>query len=495
MKRSLFAIILIFVAFAISAQVRIDTPEQVEPSDTDDDQMPNVMLDWNAVSAALNYHVQLSEDSQFNTIVIDSVTELTSVRSNHLLFGKEYFWRVKCYDIGGGSSFWTPTWSFTTFFMIILKDPDGDDDQEPDVELKWKDRVSATVITGVEHFDIQIDTSASFNSPQFAELSTNGTTYEKAMDQLLFGTTYYWRARARHAEDASDWSEFFNFETLDFFDLKKPTDNSTDEDLNVQLRWDDVSGIHEFDYQLDDDPDFGSPDTYVTETFKVDAENLKFGITYYWRSRGRHDFDTTMWAEPFNFTTAVAVELLDPENGIDSVSLKPQLKWGQIEGVTCYEVSYTLDSTFADAFIDFQPAYDSVTPFYNIIYDLDEGTTYYWKIRACTTIDTSAYSEVFSFSTEPGVGINDQYFSNAGISIFPNPANTEVNIQMSISASADIEFTLIDLVGQTLISKDLNFTPGLNNERIELSNLSNGIYLLKMKKGTNIYTNKLIINR
>jgi hypothetical protein len=496
MKRSLFAIVLIFVAFAIAAQERIDTPELVKPTDTDDDQMPNVTLDWNAVSTALNYQVQLSEDAGFTNLIIDSVTDLTSVKTNLLTFGQEYYWRVKAYDLSGGSSFWTPTWSFTTFSQIDLSKPNtGSNEEEPDVTLKWKNTVSGSVITGVYYFDVQIDITESFDSPQFAEFTTDGTTYLKAMDQLLFGTTYYWRARARHTADESEWSDVRNFETLFLFDLKKPNDGSSDQDLNVLLRWDDISGIKKFDYQVDDDPDFGSPNTYVTDTFRVKAEELKFGITYYWRARGRHDFDTTLWAEPYNFTTAATVVLEEPENGADSISLKPQFVWSQIEGVNNYEVSYAMDETFADAFVDFKEADDDTNPFYNIIYKLEAGTTYYWRIRACTPTDTSDYSQVFSFTTIPGVGIEDVYFNNAGISIFPNPANTDVNIQMNITEPANIEFTLIDLVGQTLIARELIFTPGMNNEKVDLSNLSNGIYLLKMKKGNSIYTNKLIINK
>jgi hypothetical protein len=494
MKRYLFAIILLFVAFTIAAQERIDTPVLVNPADEKEDQMPDVMLDWNAVTAALNYQIQLSDDAQFSNIVIDSVTDLTSVRTLNLEFGKVFFWKVRANDLSGNPSFWSPTWSFTTFNQIILDKPNnGSDEEPPDALLKWKNKISNVTITGVSNFDVEIDVVETFDSPEFAQFSTNSTTYTKTMDQLLFGTTYYWRARARHAADASDWSEIRNFITLDIFDLKKPNNGSSNQDLNVLLRWDDVSGIKKFDYQVDDDPNFSTPDQYVTDTFRIKAQELKFGTTYYWRSRGRHDHDTTMWAEPYNFTTAAAVELDSPENGIDSTTLKPQLTWSQIKGVHSYEISYATNEDFSDAFVDIQNADDDTDPFYNILYNLEAGTLYYWRVRACTPIDTSSYSEVFTFTTMPAEGI-DTYFSNAAVNVFPNPANTQVNVQMEVSESVNIEFTLMDLVGQTLSERNLNFTTGLNNTTIDLSNLSNGIYLLKMKKGNSIYTNKLIIN-
>jgi hypothetical protein len=495
MKRSLFAIILIFVAFAIAAQERIDTPVQVSPTNLKVDQMPNVMLDWNAVTAALNYQVLMSDDAQFSNIIIDSVTDLTSVSTVNLIFGKEYFWKVRANNMNGEPSFWTPTWSFTTFLKIVLDKPNsGSDEEPPDAQLKWKNRVANVVITGVAHFDIEIDVVETFDSPEYAQFSTNGTTYTKTMSQLLFGTTYYWRARARHAADASDWSDVWNFVTLDVYDLKKPNNGLSDVDLNPLLRWDDISGIKKFDYQIDNDPNFITPDQYTVETYSDSAKELRFGTTYHWRSRGRHDHDTTMWAEPFNFTTAAAVELDKPVNGVDSTSLKPQLKWSQIKGVNSYEVSYALNETFDDAFTDFIAANDGTSPFYNVLYNLLAGKTYYWRVRACTEIDTSAYSTVFNFTTLPPVGIEDMYFTKAGINIFPNPATTEVTVQMNFTESVNVEFALIDLVGQTLIAQDLIFTPGLTSKTIDLSNLSNGIYLVKMKKGSSVYTNKLIIN-
>ncbi len=93
--------------------------------------------------------------------------------------------------------------------------------------------------------------------------------------------------------------------------------------------------------------------------------------------------------------------------------------------------------------------------------------------------------------TAGGIGI---YFTDAGISIYPNPANTKVNVEINIAESSNIEFTLMDFVGQTLIERNLNFITVLNNTTIDLLNFSNGIYLLKIKKDNSIYKKKIVIN-
>lgn len=493
MKRYLFTVVLFLAASFIYAQVRIDTPVLVSPTDAKTNQMPDVILDWNAVTAAVTYRVQLSKDASFTALVFDSIADLTAVKNSKLEFNQQYFWRVKAIDVNLSESFWTPTWSFTTFQKLDLDKPNNAATaQICNVDLKWKNKVGPTSISGIEHFDVQLDVVPDFSSAQM--FTTSGSTYLVKMAQLNFGKMYYWRARARHSADTSGWSDSRTFTTLEQFLLKKPDNNSTNNDLNVQMRWDDVSGIKKYDYQIDVDPDFNTATTYVTDTFRVTPEDLKYGTTYYWRSRARHDHDTTLWTAIWNLTTAAAVVPASPENGSDSVSIKPQLTWSKIKGTTSYQVQYDVNMDFTDPENYFQPGNDDENPFFNVLYKLSSNTVYYWRIRACSPVDTSAYSEVWSFTTLPAVGINDDYFANTQLSLSPNPAKNNVRLQLNLTEPAVIEFSIMDLVGQTLINENLNTSVGLNNFIINLQNLANGIYLVKMKKGTNLYTNKLIIN-
>ncbi len=496
MKKSLFTLIFILAALIISAQIRIDTPVLTSPDDGDDNQMPDVMLDWDAVTAGVDYQLQLSEDSSFSTFVIDSITDLTSVKTQYLNFYTEYFWQVRAIDIEGNTSFWTPVRTFTTFEKLDLKKPsDGSDGKDPDEELSWKDRVSGTLVTGVEHFDIQLDTIDTFDSPYFLQVSTNGSTFKENMDQLLFDTEFFWRVRARHSNDESEWSVTWSFSTLNQFNLKKPADASTYVFLNVLLRWDDVSGVKKYDYQLDDDPDFSSPSSYVTDTFRIDAEELKFGITYNWRVRARHDFDTTLWTDVWTFTTAGNCILLEPENGADSLPLKPQLKWEEIEGVASYEILYSADSVFTDVEPYFLPADDDVSPVFNILYKLDPETEYYWKVRACSVIDTSDFSDVWTFTTIPDVGIDEYLFNSSSVNIYPNPAGESIRLVVNLPESAEVECVIMDILGQTLYRENFSYNQGENVSKIDLNYLSNGVYLIKLKSGNSYYTNKLLINK
>ncbi|MFP4470578.1 MAG: T9SS type A sorting domain-containing protein [Bacteroidales bacterium] len=495
MKRYLLTAIILCVATIIAAQVRIDTPQQVAPENGSDNQMPDVYLDWNAVVNAVEYEVQLAEDSLFNTIVEDQIVDVSAIQTQHLKFDFEYFWRVRALDGQGNQSSWSPVWSFTTFEIITLFKPnDNAPDQDPDVELKWRDRISGASITGVEHFDVQIDTTETFDSPLMHMYETPGDVYEKQMMYLRFGTNYKWRVRARHAGGQSEWSEVSNFTVLDAIELKKPNNNSTGTHLNVDLRWDDRSGIDRFDYQIDENPNFSTPTTYITETYIEPAVDLDYGTTYNWRVRGRHETDTSMWSEGWSFTTAATVNLLLPADGEDSASVKPTFTWEQILGTTEYMINYSQTEDFQEGTVDYIEAADTIVPLYNVLEILESGTMYYWRIKAISEVDTSDFSEVRSFTTIGAEGIGE-YFGQAKVSLFPNPAKDEISIELNTSENAAVEFSLIDLTGQTILNRNLNFSAGQNKHRIRLNNLSNGIYMVKLAKGNDVYTNKLIINQ
>ena len=72
---------------------------------------------------------------------------------------------------------------------------------------------------------------------------------------------------------------------------------------------------------------------------------------------------------------------------------------------------------------------------------------------------------------------------NDNISIYPNPAKTELNI--NVSPNNINELSISNLFGQVLIISQ-------NQNRIDISNLTKGIYILAITQGQNKYTKKFI---
>ncbi len=81
------------------------------------------------------------------------------------------------------------------------------------------------------------------------------------------------------------------------------------------------------------------------------------------------------------------------------------------------------------------------------------------------------------------------------LNIFPNPANNKLNIDLSKSPQETLEYSILNLVGQTLIKGKFNDHRN-DIETIDVSSLQNGIYLIKVvnySSSYNILSDKFLI--
>lgn len=75
----------------------------------------------------------------------------------------------------------------------------------------------------------------------------------------------------------------------------------------------------------------------------------------------------------------------------------------------------------------------------------------------------------------------DELFTNGSLNIFPNPANDKINIAFNLKETAAIDIVLSDISGKQMISQSQIATFGENQISIDVSNFSNGIYILNIK--------------
>ena len=255
MKKIFFVFAFALVVSGILAQTRIYTPGLVSPSNSAVNQMPNVLLNWEPVSGdfGLHYKIQIDKDSLFtNPIILTSA--VTTVNAHELLFGKKYFWRVKAID-DSDSSNWSAVRNFTVINIVTLNLPDnGAKCQLLNVLLQWHS------ITGLTNYDYQIDTIINFNSTHLISGFVNGSAIGMSSSQLLYGTKYYWRIKARHSADTSLWSSVWSFATIDsipnYPKLVLPENMAVDQTPDVLLDWDPVLGINLYKIELDTNNSF-----------------------------------------------------------------------------------------------------------------------------------------------------------------------------------------------------------------------------------------------
>lgn len=486
MKKFLLAITLSVLAIGISA-TPVYPPALISPTDGATDKMPDVVLNWGAVAAAISYKVQIDKDPAFNTTEFkEYTTNLTGIHSPNLSFGDMYYWRVKA-NGSVDTSDWSETWSFSIIDVVTLNTPTNNNGvkQMLDVTLKWIE------LTGINFYEYEIDTSLGFSSPalQQGTVDTAGTKG----DQLRFGATYHWRVRAGHTPaDVSSWCNPWSFITYTTTTITGPANGLTNRMPDVEMKWNKLTGINYYEYELTHDSLFNNAITIVTDTNVNYAEELLFGKEYYLRVRAVNDNDVSDWTDVRHFTTIGQVGLVSPANNSTNISIRPIMKWDDITGIDSYQLQYADNPAFNNAFEELFPN-NQVQ--YQIEGDgLDSATVYYWRVRAFHTKDTTDWSDVWNFKIA-ATGIDDIQFDKSNINIYPNPASQSLFVGINSETPIDIHLSVMDLLGQVLISNDIQFNQGDNTKKVDLQNLNNGIYLVKLQKGSKQFVSKIVIDR
>lgn len=82
-------------------------------------------------------------------------------------------------------------------------------------------------------------------------------------------------------------------------------------------------------------------------------------------------------------------------------------------------------------------------------------------------------------------GVNDIIFDK--VSISPNPTKGILNI----SSDQELQFSITDILGRVVLENKTVY----NNDKIDISNLNNGVYLVKVSNGISKGTQKIILNK
>ncbi|MFZ4707456.1 MAG: choice-of-anchor D domain-containing protein [Bacteroidales bacterium] len=97
-------------------------------------------------------------------------------------------------------------------------------------------------------------------------------------------------------------------------------------------------------------------------------------------------------------------------------------------------------------------------------------------------------------------GIDDQNTILTQCSIFPNPANDIVNIEVKVSMKTTLDIEILDMLGRVKISKQMEeLLPGMNAFQLNTIGLPAGVYTVKLMLGENngksVYLYKLVIGK
>jgi hypothetical protein len=329
-------------------------------------------------------------------------------------------------------------------------------------------------------------TNVGFNSPDLKTITQPKTITAYTLANLAYGQTYYYRIRAIHGNDTSAWSQVKSMTTYPTVDLAAPADGA-EVDLEILASWTDYEGTAEYTLEVDDNEGFLTPYMASSDSNSAYVELNHFGHQYYWRVLAENAFHISGWSEVFTFTTKNSIALTTPENGTTEVSSCPKFVWEGILGVQHYEVWLAKTADFADPVSSTTDA-----PFLQCAAPMDRNTTYFWKVRGLTLVDTSAWSPVWSFTTEGYIGINENLNAEA-LTVYPNPNSGQFVLQLESYTSDNYRVKVADITGRIVYDEQVSCVPGENKMNIVLPEVNQGIYNLIISKGEESISQKILV--
>ena len=326
-----------------------------------------------------------------------------------------------------------------------------------------------------------------FNSPysKIFNVNSDSTTYE--LNNMLFGQTFYYRMRGIHSLDSSAWSGAKSMTSYAYPEPELPKNNSDDEQLKIDFDWEEYSGVTRYYLSVSPNEDFTPAFNYPSDSSSFQLNNFEFGKQYYWKVRAEHSEDISDWSEVFNFTTLNSIALLSPENNATNVNKCPRFEWEEVLGATAYQLWVDTDENFTNP-----ESFITTDYFQQCQSGMEEGASYFWKVRGIAGLDTSEWSPDWSFKIE-SVGIND-IFSEKSLGIYPNPSKGEFSININSIDATMYNISISDIGGKIIYTSEVNCQQGANQIKLNLSNLlTNGVYLINVKHNTATVSKRLFI--
>ncbi|GAB4137753.1 MAG: hypothetical protein Fur0041_12590 [Bacteroidia bacterium] len=92
------------------------------------------------------------------------------------------------------------------------------------------------------------------------------------------------------------------------------------------------------------------------------------------------------------------------------------------------------------------------------------------------------------------VGVDEQTLVN-GITLYPNPANDQINIALNLNGNSDVNVFAYDMSGRVLINENQSLSAGNTTLSYVTENWNNGVYFVRLTAGNSVHTLKVVINK
>jgi hypothetical protein len=469
-------------------------PNLTEPADSGINLDKKCWFAWDFVPGATSYQIQIGKDSLFKVIVLrkDSLTD-NVLNYDSLKYNTEYYWHVRAVRTTDTSR-WSSTRSFTTLLEPTKLVSPFNNSQG----IKMNALFTWSYSSGAEYYHLQFAFKDDFKNVWLEKDSIYNN--EQLVKDLPLDTLIYWRVKAKAGLKQSDWSEIWRFRTTDemnnkLVELLEPVDYGKKINVNGRLQWSGDASIQSYYLKVSDRFDFSDCifDLSGIQDEYFDYQNLNYNTVYYWKVGAEISQDSVYWTDANQFITELeSPALISPADLSFGQEITGKLSWEEVNGANYYMVNLSKDSSYIELIVNEQVDSNE------IFYQLDDSTTYYWKVKALNDSNESKWSKSFRFDTRKIISVTDFDFSGM-IKIYPNPVKNSLRLELinnmeQINIPSEyFKILIVNVLGE--IKKELIFRKNSLESKIlniDFNDLSDGNYMLIIDDLKYIKTIKII---
>jgi hypothetical protein len=340
-------------------------------------------------------------------------------------------------------------------------------------------------VQNASSYIIQIATASDFNSTDMV-YQGQSDNQDSHIIKLNTGTTYFWHIKAIAGKIESDWSETRTFSTLVISPANLLPANNSILKKPIEFTWTytETNGIS-YNFILGANESFNeviSDTTLITKTFTI--EDLEYYTDYYWKVRAIKNDIYSEWSGTNKFSIILNTPKLSiPANGSVEMKAPVEFEWNTVNDAEFYRFEISESNNFSTALLDTVLQLTSLT-YSNFKYE----TKYYWHVKAGISANETNWSEIFSFTTESDpISVND-FSEKENILIYPNPVSDILYIENRFISATP--YKIYNILGILVVEGMMNNLE--SSQKINIPNLTNGIYIIEIKTENKLFTNMFI---
>ncbi|MBL8026515.1 MAG: FG-GAP repeat protein, partial [Fibrobacteres bacterium] len=372
-------------------------PYLLYPANNGDSLSGFISFGWKKAKHAVNYTLEVSEYRTFtpSKTSISGITDTTYTLGS-LSANKTYYWRT-CAIKNTDTSVWSIVDTFTTRFAPPAQSSPSDGALNSAVSLTF----SWGAVSGATQYGLQVSTDSTFASTVYSK--SDIATTSQLVSGLSNSTVYYWRVNASSGTGGGKWSAFRKFTTIvaapSAPTVTTPTNNSTNQALDLTLTWSSIGSASSYRYQVATDSFFTTIIDSQSELSlnTVSITGLLNDQQYYTRVNASNIGGTSSWSTVSKFKTIIAnpstPSLIIPLDYDTLFRDNIALKWYVAEpNVEKYAVEISDNASMSPKVVD---TLISDTAFFAA--SLTHGNNYWWRAKAWNIAGYGNYSTVRSF--------------------------------------------------------------------------------------------------